>query len=346
MTRAAIYARFSTDKQDEKSIEDQIRLCRAYAECIGLAVIETYTDKAKSGSTTVDRYGWQKLMRDADAHVFDILITEDIDRISRSEADYHAVRRRLTFLGIKIHTVHGGELSNIEGSVRAMLSALYLENLAHKTRRGLAGVVADGRHPGGRIYGYRSVPGKPGELEIDEGQAAIVRRIFEEYGAGRTPRDIARDLTRGGIPSPRGGRWAASTINGNNKRANGIIQSKIYAGRIVWGRARMDRDPDTGKRISHPNPKTARHEHDVPHLAIIDRELFDTVQRRKASRSIGHPNQQRRPRHILSGLLRCDACGGGMSVSGADKSGRRRIYCTTHRESGSCPDPKTFYLVL
>jgi site-specific DNA recombinase len=108
----------------------------------------------------------------------------------------------------------------------------------------------------------------------------------------------------------------------------------------------MDRDPDTGKRISRPNPKTARHEHDVPHLAIIDRELFDTVQRRKASRSIGHPNQQRRPRHILSGLLRCGACGGGMSVSGADKSGRRRIYCTTHRESGSCPDPKTFYLVL
>ena len=125
-----------------------------------------------------------------------------------------------------------------------------------------------------------------------------------DAAAGRTPRDIARDLTREGIPSPRGGRWAASTINGNNKRANGIIQSKIYAGRIVWGRARMDRDPDTGKRISRPNPKTARHEHDVPHLAIIDRELFDTVQRRKASRSIGHPNQQRRQRHILSGLLR------------------------------------------
>jgi site-specific DNA recombinase len=68
MTRAAIYARFSTDKQDEKSIEDQIRLCRAYAECNGLTVIETYADSAKSGSTTVDRYGWQKLMRDADAH--------------------------------------------------------------------------------------------------------------------------------------------------------------------------------------------------------------------------------------------------------------------------------------
>jgi site-specific DNA recombinase len=84
----------------------------------------------------------------------------------------------------------------------------------------------------------------------------------------------------------------------------------------------------------------------VPHLAIVDRDLFEAVQKRKAERSIGHPTHQRRPKHILSGLLRCGACGGGMSVSGKDKSGRRRIYCTADRESGTCPDPKTFYLVL
>src|SRR6266404_4000570 len=123
--KAVIYARFSTDLQNERSIEDQIALCRAYAERVGLTVIETYADRAKSGSSTIDRRAWQKLMRDADGRVFDIVVTEDIDRISRNEADYHAVRRRLTFLGIKIHTGHGGEISNIEGSVRAMLSALY-----------------------------------------------------------------------------------------------------------------------------------------------------------------------------------------------------------------------------
>jgi site-specific DNA recombinase len=344
MIRAVIYARFSTDLQNEKSIDDQIALCRIYAERAGLSIVDTYADRAKSGSSTIDRQAWQKLMRDADAHMFDVLITEDIDRISRSEADYHAARRRLTFLGIKIHTVHGGEISNIEGSVRAMLSAMYLENLAHKTRRGLAGVVAQGRQPGGRIYGYRSVAGKPGQLEIHEEQAAVIRRIYQEYVAGRTPRDIARDLTREGVPAPRGGRWAASTLNGSSRRVNGILRNPLYAGRIIWGRQRMVHDPDTGRRVPRVNPKSAWHEREVPHLAIIDHDLLDAAQRRKAERSHGHPVHHKKPRHILSGLLRCGGCGGGMSVSGKDKSGRARLYCTAHRESGTCPDPRTFYL--
>ena len=79
-------------------------------------------------------------MRDADVGAFEVVIAEDIDRISRDEADYHAARKRLTFLGIKIHSAHGGEISSIEGSVRAMMGALYLQNLAQKTRRGLASV--------------------------------------------------------------------------------------------------------------------------------------------------------------------------------------------------------------
>ncbi len=344
MIRAVIYARFSTDLQNEKSIDDQVALCRKYAEHAGLTIVDTYADRAKSGSSTVDRQAWQKFMRDADAHMFDAVVTEDIDRISRSEADFHAARRRLSFLGVKIHTVHGGEITNIEGSVRAMLSALYLENLAHKTRRGLAGVVAQGRLPGGRVYGYRSVPAKPGQFEIDEEQAGVIRRIFREYVAGRTPRDIARDLTRERVPAPRGGRWAASTLNGSSRRVNGILRNPLYAGRIIWGRQRMVHDPDTGRRVPRVNPKSAWHEKDVPHLAIIDRELFDAAQRRKAERSKGHPAHHKRPRHILSGLLRCGGCGGGMSVSGKDKSGRARLYCTAHRESGTCPAPRTFYL--
>ena len=283
-------------------------------------------------------------MRDAHARAFDILVVEDVDRISRDQADYHAFRKRLSFLDVKIHAVHGGEISSIEGSVRAMMGALYLESLAQKTRRGLAGVVRQGRHPGGRVYGYRSIPGRRGELEVDPDQAAVVRRIFQEYTCGRTPRDIARDLTHEGLLSPRGGRWAASTINGNSKRKNGILQNPLYAGRIIWNRLRMDRDPATGKRVSRANLKSDWHEKEAPHLAIVDRQVFDAAQARKEERAKGHPVHHKRPRHILSGLLRCGGCGGGMSVSGRDKSGRARLYCTASRESGTCPAPKTFYL--
>jgi DNA invertase Pin-like site-specific DNA recombinase len=87
MIRAAVYCRFSTDLQSEKSIEDQIALCRAYAERTGLTVTQTYANKAKSGSSTIDRQAWQKLMRDADARMFDVLVTEDIDPRSYRDSD-------------------------------------------------------------------------------------------------------------------------------------------------------------------------------------------------------------------------------------------------------------------
>ncbi|WP_244395892.1 zinc ribbon domain-containing protein [Beijerinckia indica] len=83
---------------------------------------------------------------------------------------------------------------------------------------------------------------------------------------------------------------------------------------------------------------------EVPDLALIPRELFEAAQSRKEARSVTHPHQQRRPRNMLSGLLRCGACGAGMSTNGKDKSGRIRIRCSAATESGTCPDPKTFYL--
>ena len=171
-----------------------------------------------------------------------------------------------------------------------------------------------------------------------------MRRIFREYVAGRTPRDIARDLNRDHVPPPRGRAWNASTINGNRRRGTGLLQNELYAGRLVWNKVRMVKDPDTGKRISRPNPKSEWQVTDTPDLAIIPLELFEAAQKRKEARSVTHPNQQRRPRHILSGLLRCGTCGAGMSTNGKDKSGRIRIRCSAATESGTCPDPKTFYL--
>jgi len=216
MTRAAIYARYSTDLQNDRSIEDQIALCRAYAERAKLTVVEVYADRAQSGSSAINRFGWQKLMRDADVKAFNVVIAEDVDRISRDQADYHAAVKRLAFLDIGLHTAHGGQISGIEGSVGSMMSEFFLDNLRHKTRPGLTGVVRSGRHAGGRAYGYRLIPGRPGEFSIDKDEAAIVGRIFAEYNAGKTPRDIAYGLNHDRVPSPRGGTWNASTLNGNH----------------------------------------------------------------------------------------------------------------------------------
>ena len=105
----------------------------------------------------------------------------------------------------------------------------------------------------------------------------------------------------------------------------------------------MIKDPDTGKRVSRSNPQEEWHRASVPELAIVSEDLFEQAQRRSMDRRTPHPSQQRRPRRILSGLLKCAACGSGMSVYGKDKSGRSRIRCTAAAENGTCPAPLTFY---
>src|SRR5258708_19801213 len=96
----------------------------------------------------------------------------------------------------------------------------------------------------------------------------------------------------------------------------------------------MIKDPDTGKRLSRPNVKNEWQTTDVPDLRIISQELFNAAQSRKQARGNTHPNLQRRPRHMLSGLLRCGACGAGMSTNGRDKSERIRIRGSAAAESG------------
>jgi site-specific DNA recombinase len=332
MKKAVIYARFSTDLQNERSIEDQITLCRDYTSREGMSVVEVYEDRARSGGSIMGRGGLLRLLDQARERSFDVVVVEALDRLSRDMEDLAGIHKRLSFLGIEIRAVHEGVVNTVLVGLRGLVGQLYREDNAHKVRRGLAGRVGQGLNAGGRAYGYAPVAGEKGKRTIVEAEAEIVRRIFDEYVAGRTPREIAHELNNECILPPRGRLWNASTINGNMQRGTGIIQNELYAGRLVWNKVRMVKDPDTGKRLSRPNPKNDWQTVDVPDLRIISQELFDAAQSRKLACGLTQPNQQRRPRHMLSGLLRCGACGAGMSTNGKDNSGRIRIRCSAARE--------------
>ncbi len=342
--RAAIYARFSTDLQNERSIEDQISLCRSYADREGLGVTHTYEDRARSGGSVMGRDGLLRLLDQARERSFDVVIVEALDRLSRDMEDLAGIHKRLSFLGIEIRAVHEGVVNTVLVGLRGLVGQLYREDNAHKVRRGQAGRVSKGLAGGGLTYGYAAVPGRSGERVIVDSEAQVVRRIFQEYVDGRTPREIAHNLNNDRVPPPRGRAWNASTINGNRERCAGILQNELYVGRLVWNKIRMVKDPDTGKRLSRPNPKSDWQISKVPHLAIVSPDLFEAAQRRRQERNRAHPSHQRRPRRMLSGLLRCGACGSGMATNGQDKSGRVRIRCSAAKESGICPDAKTFYL--
>jgi site-specific DNA recombinase len=338
MIRVAIYARFSSDLQNDKSVDDQIAFCREVCARNGMTVVLTFEDRAVSASSAKNRPGFIALMRAAAARLFDVVVAEDMDRIFRDQADYHAARKELDFLGITIHTATG-KVTKIDGALRALMGEMYLENLALHVRRGLEGVIRDGRHAGGRAYGYSIVPGSPGELVIDDAQAGIVQRIFARFVAGVTPRAIAAELNADRIAAPRGTRWNASTINGNNARGHGMLLNELYAGRIVWNKVRMVKDPTTGKRISRINAKEQHRITEAPQLRIIDDVTWNAAQAIKLKRSHLGATQSRAPRRPLSGLLRCGSCGGGM-VSIGNRKRSARLQCGTYKESGSCTNSR------
>ena len=192
--------------------------------------------------------------------------------------------------------------------------------------------------------GSRSRGDAEGERVIAQEQAEIVLRIFTDYAAGVSPREIARKLNVERVPGPRGEDWKDTTIRGQAHRGTGILNNELYVGRLVYGRTRFVKDPTTGKRL-------ARHQHvderiitEVPELRIVSDDLWDAVKVRQEAVRIemprneaGNPlNRAHRKVHALSGLLVCGVCGGPMSIVGADRYG-----CSRHRQSRACDNAKT-----
>jgi DNA invertase Pin-like site-specific DNA recombinase len=151
--RAVIYARYSSETQRECSIEDQLRLAREHIEDRGWTFLHAYHDRAISGASAL-RPGYQRPLADARAGQFDVVVAEALDRLSRDQEDVAALHKRLSFAGIRIVTLAEGEITELHVGLKGTMNALYLKDLAQKTRRGLRGRVEAGRSGGSNSYGY------------------------------------------------------------------------------------------------------------------------------------------------------------------------------------------------
>jgi site-specific DNA recombinase len=215
--KVAIYARYSSDNQRDASIADQLRICREFGARQGWTVVQEFTDHAISGATLL-RSGFQAMMRDALNRRFDVVLAESLDRFSRDQEDTAGLFKRLTFAGVNIVTLAEGDITHLHIGFKGTMNALFLKDLAEKTHRGLRGRVENGKAGGGLCYGYRVVRTlngatmTTGEREIEPTEAAIVKRIFREFTAGHSPKQIVKLLNREGIPGPFGGKWSPSTV--------------------------------------------------------------------------------------------------------------------------------------
>lgn len=359
--RVALYARYSSEHQREASIADQFRTCERFAESHGWTIAHRYEDKAITGSRA-DRPGYQWLLQDAKAHHFEVLLVDDLSRLTRDEAESIQLRRRLAFWGIRLVGVSDGYYSAAKGhklqaSVRGILNEIYLDDLREKTHRGLMGQALKGYSCGGRAYGYRRVPiedpvkhdeyGRPvivavrWEPDVEEGK--WVRWIFERYAAGSSPRDIAAELNHLGVPSPRGGTWCASAIHGDPTDGTGLLCNPRYAGRLIWNRFRWERHPETKRRIRRLRARQEWVEVEKPELRIVPKPLWEQVQARmtgRASATLRAACRQaagRPGRYLFSGLLKCGQCGANYVVADryryacASFLNRGKSVCRNHR---------------
>jgi site-specific DNA recombinase len=290
------------------------------------------------------RPGFQSFMAAALRSEYDVVLAEALDRFSRDQEDTAGLFKRLTFAGVNIVTLAEGDITHLHIGLKGTMNALFLKELAEKTRRGMRGRIELGKAGGGLCYGYRVVRQfqsgmmTTGEREINAEEAAVVRRIFENYVAGVSPKQIAKSLNSEGVRGPQGSLWNPSTIHGNPKRGSGMLNNELYIGRLIWNRQRFVKDPDTGKRLARLNPPSEWITKDVPELRIVDGEFWQAAKARQASVqrswSTKEPrrfNQFRRPKYLFSGLTKCGECGAGFIVYS-----REHLGCFGARGRGTC----------
>jgi len=322
-SRVGIYARYSSDMQSASSIEDQLRLCNEKAKAQDWDIHQVYSDAAISGATLL-RPGIQSLLSAAMNGEFDIVLAEALDRLSRDQEDIAGIYKRMEFAGVKIITLSEGEISTLHIGLKGTMNALFLKDLAAKTKRGMRGSIEQGKVLGGIPFGYKAVKrfdanGEvvKGEREIVAEEAEIIRRIFKEYAIeNKSPRTIAATFNKEGIPSPSGKPWSQSTLNGNRKRGVGILNNEIYIGKLIWNRMRVIKNPDTGRNVTKYNDESEWIIKDMPEFRIIEQELWDAVKARQKlnDRPSVSLHNTRRAKHLLSGLIMCGECGGNYSV--------------------------------
>lgn len=361
-TRVGAYARYSSDKQNVSSVDDQLRRFQSALAPIGreLNPALTFTDHAISGKST-ERPGFEALMEKVRRRELDVLLVEDVSRLARNQSDATRLYEELAYYGVQLISLGDGIDTQQKGAklqfgVKALFADIYLDDLRDKTLRGMEGRAHAGLATGGRLLGYRSVPltdafGKPAgcKIEIHPETAEIVRRIFRMYLAGQSFSSIAVALNKDAVPAPRDKTrhkqkpgWSHSTIRA-------ILYNERYTGVWRFNERRWIKIPGTNRRkpqMKDPSEVVCMVR---DNLRIIDRETWDAVQARLRTikekfthDASGKPKGRAHGAvsfHPFSGLLECAACDGPMVIGGGE-AGRRYYACSNSRRE-RCTNRKT-----
>lgn len=295
---AVIYARFSSSKQREESIEDQVRVCREYAEKHGLKVVKVFKDEGRSGTNVDHRPGFLRMIAESKRGLWSKVIIYKMDRFARSRYDSVVYKEKLKAAGVKVvaaaEPIPDGPWGEFFEAISEINAAQYSVNLSENVTRGMEGNALKLKHNGNRIFGYEC--GTDGYYHVDEHEAEAVRMIFALCGEGKTKADIARKLNSLGYRTPRGKEFSIEAIS----RA---LKTEAYIGTYKWG--------------------SVRKEDGMP--AIVSRDVWDEAHARMAARG-----RKRRGRmnadYLLSGKVFDEAGNQFESDCGRGENGTTYYY--------------------
>ena len=352
MEKAAIYARYSSDKQSGESIKTQVDKCREYCDREGIVVVQEFIDEAKSGTTEDGRVEYARMLAMASKGMFDTIIAYKYDRIGRSFVDtVRSIYELEHYHGIKVFSAtepNDPLVRNILLSVAEDFS----RQLAARMYDTMTSNAGQGFHCGGTApYGYVGIespdatgrtdrkgqPIKHVVFDPDPIQAVIVQRIFRDYAEGISMKKVAHALNDDGIVSPGGGTWDLSAVRY-------ILYNEAYRGWRIWNKTKKVRKPD-GKKTYRHRPRSEWVIVKDAHPAIIDDELWDAtdtmlkrMKRHRAHKSKKGGERTAFSEYLLTGVVKCEVCGANYIVhAGRGRNAGRHAYyrCGYHQRRGN-----------
>lgn len=356
---AAIYARKSTDQSsvadDQKSVARQVDHARAYAERKGWTVNESavFVDDGISGAEFATRPGFLRLMNALKPRpAFQVLVMSEESRLGREAIETAYALKQLVQAGVRVffyledrERTLDSPTDKIMMSLTAFADELEREKARQRTYDAMLRKARSGHVTGGRVFGYDNVEvlGANGERshvrrQINDTEAAVVRRIFELSAAGAGLTRITKTLNEEGAPAPRAQRGRPTAWAGSSVRE--VLLRPLYRGEIVWNQTRKRDGWGLSNRSNRPTGDWLHVP--APDLQIVSDELWAAAHARFAERQQKHTGSTGRRQdiespYLLSGFARCGTCGGGLAAHSRSHGGRRVFFygCTSFWKRGS-----------
>ena len=284
MKKAVIYARYSSDKQTEQSIEGQLYDCYNYAKSHDISIVGEYIDRAMTGRND-DRPQFQKMIKDSSLGEWEYVLVWKFDRFSRNTYDSAVNKRILQKNGVRVISA----MENISDDTSGQLMEHMLESFAEyysadlreKTIRGMHQTALKCESTGHIPLGY-TVKGK--KYIINENERYIPETVFRRYAKGDRLTDIADDLNKAGYRTRKGHKFKCSSFYS-------MLSNEKYTGKYIYD------------DVAIPGGMPA----------MIDEQTFEAVRKRLAINKKRAAKNAAKADYILSGKLFCGECGEPMS---------------------------------